>query len=734
MERKNTIAIPPKTDPGISSGADPVSGEKNFSRPTTKFLTIQAATTHVTPEKIKLDLAELESLTELYDRYEIIEKFAEGGQGEIKTAMDLLLKRYVAIKSLKREHVNNHEVIANFIAEAKVTAQLDHPSIIPLYEVNGDDEDRIHIAMKLIHGKTLDDIIEDTILDCKHKKGARTEDMEGESLKERLENFIKVCDAVSYAHNKNVIHRDLKPENVMVGQFHEVYVMDWGIAKVLSEDGKNFPDANGICGTPGYIAPEVAQTQAYGPASDQYALGIMLFELATLKHALTGKTLTEVMAKACEGKLETLEHYFPQYKIPDDLKAIIMKATALNPAVRYVSVSALADDIRRFLRGEETIAMPDDFMRRTFRKLYKHRMLTASVVLVVLLVLAGMTIFSLVRQNQAIVDSKKRELKLVELHGAISDQAHSIDRHFLQVANTLQRFAYRIVLAQGTVGGDMDRIAESNMFNERINPPAGTTMSPFYKQRVSFETAKYKLAPGVSLESVKPQIQALNPIMCDLLAYMTAESMEYRSIGTSEIKARALQDGLPIVWIYVGLEAGVMLGYPGNGPTTEEYDPRTRPWYKAAIGNSEVNWSAPYVDTDGLGIVMSASKAIFDSRKRLCGVASLDMTFNHVLRLMASGKDRDVFVTGRYLIDGEGQVFLSSKLNEEQVKKAEKDFSTVKFDKFPYPQISGRIKKSEAGQFEVEIKGRKRLICYAPVKTLSWYYVEEIDLKQLLKD
>ncbi|HCE43691.1 MAG TPA: hypothetical protein DET40_09090 [Lentisphaeria bacterium] len=734
MEKENTIVIPagagkiPEPPVAPESSAD-----RSFSKPTTRFLTIQAATTHVTPDKIKLDLDELDNLTELYDRYEIIEKFAEGGQGEVKTAIDRLLKRYVAIKSLKREHVKNQEIIANFIAEAKVTAQLDHPSIVPLYEVNGDDENRIHIAMKLIHGRTLDDIIEDTILDCKQQKAARTDDMENESLKIRLENFIKICDAVGYAHNKKVLHRDLKPENVMVGQFHEVYVMDWGIAKVICEEGRDLPDSNGLCGTPGYIAPEVAERQAYGPASDQFALGIILFELATLKRAIPGQNITEVMTKTMAGKLESPEHYFPQYKIPDELWAIIGKATALKPADRYDSVNVLADDVRRYLRGEETIAMPDDFTRRTFRKLYKHRTLTASTVLLLLLACAGMTIFSLIRQNQSIIESKKRALALVQLHSSIADQAHQIDRHFLQVANTLDRYSDKIVfLLKAGARNGRDNICEYRSIDSGTNPQPGTVMSKFYQQDVSFSEAAYKLAPGLELGEVDAQMQAVSPIIRDLLGFMALEGKNSSGVTWNKLREQASTTGLPIPWIYVGLEKGLFINYPGS-KLSGDYDPRKRVWYTAALEKNGVAWSAPYMDAFGLGVVMSASKALKDSEGKFYGVSSMDMTFEYITELMKTIKFKNDSVVCRYLVDADGNVILSTRIKDEQLKKAEKDFSTLKFDKFPYPQIAKDIRGETAGQFEAASGKSIRLIGYAPVKTLGWFYVEEIDLEKLLK-
>jgi hypothetical protein len=130
---------------------------------------------------------------------------------------------------------------------------------------------------------------------------------------------------------------------------------------------------------------------------------------------------------------------------------------------------------------------------------------------------------------------------------------------------------------------------------------------------------------------------------------------------------------------------------------------------------------------------MSASKKLRGENGHLIGVASLDMTFDHIAKLMKTQiEGKEDFVIQSYLLNAEGDVFLTTKLKAEQLRKAQDDFSPIKFDKFPYPQALNRLKKSVAGQFEIKDKSRELMICCAPIHTMGWYYVEEIDLKKFL--
>ena len=164
-------------------------------------------------------------------RYKILKMIAEGGFGKIFLAKDLVLGREVVIKSLKTEHLAKPESIAKFISEAKLSAQLDHPAIVPLFSLDTDTVDGLHLAMQLINGITLKEFLNR----CRDKdQTEKTNSRRYErTLQVRLESFLKICDAIEYSHSRGIIHCDLKPENIMIGEYMEVYLMDWGLAKPI---------------------------------------------------------------------------------------------------------------------------------------------------------------------------------------------------------------------------------------------------------------------------------------------------------------------------------------------------------------------------------------------------------------------------------------------------------------------------------------------------------------------
>ncbi|MBR0459461.1 MAG: serine/threonine protein kinase [Victivallales bacterium] len=300
-------------------------------------------------------------------KYARLEELASGGTATISIARDKNLSRLVAIKSLK-QGVKNHEAqLRTFVEEAKVTAQLDHPGIIPIYGISNDEGDGIHLVMKLVNGKTLREYLRNISLNYRtHGMAAFDETM---MLQKRLEIFLRVCDTIAYAHSRNVIHRDLKPENIMIGKFMEVYVMDWGLAKVVLEDEQVYER---LSGTPRYFAPEVLRHECLDKRSDIFTLGLILQEVVTLQYAVTGNDEKELMNHILNGELESIEHEFHR-KIDKYLQAIIEKATAYMPDDRYQTVNELAEDIRRYLAHRSISAKPDNLFRKCVRFLFGYR-------------------------------------------------------------------------------------------------------------------------------------------------------------------------------------------------------------------------------------------------------------------------------------------------------------------------------------------------------------------------
>ena len=313
----------------------------------------------------------LESILDAVDaKYAMLTEFAQGGTASISIARDRNLRRLVAVKSLKKDTKNIEERLENFVTEAKVTAQLDHPGIIPIYGLFRDDEDGIHLVMKLVDGKTLREYLRNLELNFR-MRGIRAFD-ESVLLRKRLEFFVRVCDTIAYAHHRNVIHRDLKPENIMIGKYMEVYVMDWGLARVIPKRGAPPSAGSMISGTPRYFPPEVLRREPLDLRSDIFTLGLILQEVVTLRYAVGGEDSREIIERILKGKFEPVAHQFGR-RIDKPLKTIIRKATAYRPEDRYQTVDALAEDLRRYMGGLSVSAGSDRIWDKLSRLLSPHR-------------------------------------------------------------------------------------------------------------------------------------------------------------------------------------------------------------------------------------------------------------------------------------------------------------------------------------------------------------------------
>ena len=322
---------------------------------------------------ISLDLdvsPELESSLEAVGgRYAMLTEFAEGGTAKISIARDRNLRRLVAVKSLRMDAENIKELLTSFVTEAKVTAQLDHPGIIPIYGLARDEKEGIHLVMKLVNGRTLREYLKNITLNYR-VRGIDAFD-ETVELRKRLEIFLHVCDTLVYAHHRSVIHRDLKPENIMIGKYMEVYVMDWGLARVLTEGEDNFPVNNKISGTLRYFPPEVLRGDPLDLRSDIFTLGLILQEVVTLQYAFNGHDEKELVDRVRKGQIEPVVHLFGR-KIDGKLRAIIRKATAYDLKERYQTVKELAEDLRRYMGGLSVSARTESFLDKALRFVFER--------------------------------------------------------------------------------------------------------------------------------------------------------------------------------------------------------------------------------------------------------------------------------------------------------------------------------------------------------------------------
>ena len=271
--------------------------------------------------------------------YEILRVLGEGGMGVVYQARQTSVDRTIALKMIKPGVAREQVERERFLAEAMATAELDHPNIVPIHDLGSNEQGVLFYAMKEVRGRRWSEAIAD------------------KSLDENLDILLRVADAVAFAHSKGVIHRDLKPDNVMLGDYGEVLLMDWGLAASVGEGEKaeRLAEGTAIGGTPAYMAPEMAvgDVSRIGPQSDVYLLGAVLFEIATGKRPHSGDSVMECLAGAAENRIEDAEQ-------KGELVEIALRAMATQPEDRYDDVKAFQSAVRDYQRHEESIRLAAD--------------------------------------------------------------------------------------------------------------------------------------------------------------------------------------------------------------------------------------------------------------------------------------------------------------------------------------------------------------------------------------
>lgn len=304
-------------------------------------------------------------------RYRIKQRIGQGGMGTVYLAEDVALGRPVALKVI-RDSVLDMQSIERMSREARIIARLEHPGIVPLHDIGTLADGRVYYVMKWVQGQRLDEHFEASA-----------------GIPERLRVFQRVCEAVAFAHAHGVIHRDLKPQNVMVGQFGEVLVLDWGLAKAATDPATNLPPvplpqdrltepithetAHGtILGTPGYMSPEQAlgDVDRIDKRSDVFALGGVLYFL------LTGQA-PQAATQSGNGGVQPVaprtDWRQRDRSVPRRLEAICLKALSAEPEHRYAGAAELAADVVRFLDGQAVLAYREGLLQRLGRWTWRYR-------------------------------------------------------------------------------------------------------------------------------------------------------------------------------------------------------------------------------------------------------------------------------------------------------------------------------------------------------------------------
>jgi len=310
--------------------------------------------------KVSLDAEELTE-DRFSDRYSAGSLLGEGGMGEVRLARDRRVGRDVALKAIRAAHGGRGDLRERFVREARIQGQLEHPAIVPVYDLGVSADGAAYFTMKRVRGQTLEEVIDLLVRGDLEARAAY-------SRRRLLTAFRSVCLAVDFAHARGVIHRDLKPGNIMLGDFGEVYVLDWGVAKVgdaADPDDARWIDApvssgateaGAVVGTPGYMAPEQLLGGAIDARADVYALGSILFELLTLEPLHPTEPPERVVSSSLNGADARCSARAPAADVPPELEAICVRATATLPDGRFASARDVNEAIERFLDGDRDVA------------------------------------------------------------------------------------------------------------------------------------------------------------------------------------------------------------------------------------------------------------------------------------------------------------------------------------------------------------------------------------------
>ncbi|MBI2422945.1 MAG: protein kinase [Candidatus Hydrogenedentes bacterium] len=338
---------------------------------------------------------ELPIVREVPGRYTRPSERARGGMGRVLIVHDEQLEREIVLKELLPSKSasggedlpptpvrRTGELLARFLREAKVTGQLEHPSIVPVYELGSREDGSVYYTMKLVRGETLGEKLKNS-----------------DTLNERfryLQHFADLCQAMAYAHSRGVIHRDLKPSNIMIGEFGETVVIDWGLAKITGQDDANeerlkkslvkFKEeqdqadvtADGeVLGTPLYMAPEQArgEIQAIDERSDVYSLGAILYQILVGRTPFSGRSTAEILQHVAYDTPEPVERALPD--CPPELAAICNRAMANEAEARYRNAKLLAEEVQNYLTGALVSAYSYSFYELLRRYCRRHRTLVS---------------------------------------------------------------------------------------------------------------------------------------------------------------------------------------------------------------------------------------------------------------------------------------------------------------------------------------------------------------------
>ncbi len=656
------------------------------------------------------------------ERFSFISYFAAGGMGQISLSRDRMFNRIVAVKSLNEKYQDKPAAVKAFLEECQLNAQLDHPSIVPVYTMEKDKDGHWSVVMKMITGSSLSSFMKIARKAYEGKKlNAR---QERHALVSRLEYFLKICEAIEYCHSREIMHCDLKPNNILMGQYGEVYIMDWGCARKAGTTPEHFS------GTPRYLPPEYLKSKVVTPLVDVYSLGKILYEMVGLARTQQSKdSLSDTSNTTGSHRIVDETIVVMPIKINPAMAAIIETATAPDPEKRYQSVKELVNDVRRFIYDEEISVMPDGPLRKLSRLVYHYRIPSILVISAFLCIFCATMFFAYFQQQSRGLehDRHKNMMKRLRFQSYTEKITLELEQNFYQVQAQLLVFADNVVRIALETPDHSERIYDNIDYLKPETSPPGMKDNKYYTMPINvnyltrFDAKEDK---GVQL-NLPGNRQFID--ICQKVVNIDLSNSRVNKLTPAEMFTG--KEEVIIQRLYVNWANGVTYSFPGvyEIPDAPAHLNRQKVPPPPPNGEKLLSWTAPYVGASG-GHRASCRHPLYLPDGRYLGSAVLEFHLEAMLRPMLEANRKDPVHIFYYtdslervarVFDNHIQVADENGMMPDDVRAAD------------MVAIADRLARTNYQQFTTRINGKEYFVAGAPLHVTSGILLQLIEVETM---